>query len=90
MLIGDVRMPCLQELSIATYSTNALIRYEGIDQAGHGSWVNSTIRLLHSAPRLEWSEISAPSSSPAALSSEALAEDSNLYIALDTSTIGQT
>ena len=59
------------------------VPYEGLDPAVRASWIDDTILLLRSAPRLERFSISAPSGLVAGLS-EALANDPNLCIKLDT------
>ena len=100
--LQEVRMPRLQELTIVTYGSKALMRftlvdtpisslrltcmgglYEDIGQYEHALWVDGATRLLRSAPRLKRFEISAPSSLVGSIS-EALAEDSNLCIELNT------
>ena len=57
--------------------------YEDLDQVIRVSWVDDATHLLRSAPRLKRFTISAPSSLVASLS-EALAEDPNLCIELNT------
>ena len=57
--------------------------YEDLDQAARVAWVDDTIRLLRSSPRLERFSISAPFGFVASLS-EAIAEDSNLCVELNT------
>ena len=100
--VEEVRMPRLQELTIVTYGSNALMRltlvdtpvsslrltceggpFDNIYQAGRTSWVGGAIRLLRSTPRLERLGISAPFNLIESLS-EAIAEDSNLCMELDT------
>jgi len=58
-------------------------QFEDIDQVERASWVGGAIRLLRSTPRLERLEISAPFCLVASLS-EAIAEDSNLCLELNT------
>jgi len=86
-------MPHLQQLTIVTYTRNALMRlvdtaisvlrltcrfrYGDKNQAINASWVESAIRLLRSAPCLEQFEVFAPFDLVATLS-EALTEDLDL------------
>jgi len=95
--LEEVRMPRLQELTIVTYTRNALVRLvdtpisvlrltcrfrcEDKNPAVNASWVESAIHLLRSAPCLERFEIFAPFDLVATLS-EALAEDLDLCIEL--------
>ena len=73
----------LVDTPISSLQLTCEFPYEDIYEAVHVSWVDGVIRLLRSAPHLERFQISAPSFLVSGLS-EALAEDPNLCIELNT------
>jgi hypothetical protein len=74
----------LVDTSISSLQLTYIYRdwYKELDEALLASWVDDTVRLLRSAPRLERLSICAPVGIVAGLS-EALANDPNLCMELD-------